>query len=211
MIIRLCLLGLLLLVTAPAWAQPSRGFTQETGRVAGPGQASLDLYNSTGEWTRPATSQLRVGTRLGEFWASTRDLGYKALMRPRLAAYVSAGVQLSPSHIDASAGLAYTLSTSLGTFHFNPAYVNNDLGKGIYLNAAGYRPLPLLPRYLGPVAFGVELSLSDATDTLLGYAVGARWLPKDYLTVDLILWADGGTMGSGTIATPAALRINISL
>lgn len=193
-----------------AHAEPSRGFLQELGLIAPPGTLYLDLYNTTGTWTRAADSQMRLSRAGGEVVVALERIGYKTLLQPRLAAYGHLGINTAADSLSYNVGAAYSTHPGTLLVNLNPELVRGAAGTDLYVNAALYLPLQT-GLDLGRLSMGAELSLSDNTATRTGLAGGLRWLLRDIVTIDLILAGDGGSGGKASAATPAALRINVRI
>jgi hypothetical protein len=183
---------------------------QELGLLASPGNLYLDLYNTTGTWTRAGDSQLRVARQSGEILIAAASVGYKTSLQPRLAAYANLGINTAADSLNYSVGAAYSATPGTLLVNLNPELARGPAGTDLYVNAAAF--LPLQTGFdLGRLAIGAEVSLSDNTATRTGLAGGLRWSLRDIVTVDLILAGDGGSGGKAAAATPAALRINVRL
>ena len=87
---------LLMSVSTVSQALPSRGFYQELALVSEAGRVSIDVYNSTGKYSRMAYSQIRVGLPWqSEAWLGENGLGYKKMLSRFLAVYGQARISLS--------------------------------------------------------------------------------------------------------------------
>ncbi len=203
------LLGIVCLVLGfTVHAEPSRAFIQELAHVAAAGSVYVDLYNTTGTWTRRADSQLRVGTGYGEIVASGDYLGYKAMLHPDVAAYTHLGLSSDPSRLDGIIGMAWTVTSPELLVSLNPEVARISGATALAVNGALFLPLRV-PAPLGRLLVGGEIAISDAEGSRTGLALGARWAPRPRVTIDVVVAGDGGSTAHGAVATPAALRVNL--
>ena len=204
-----CLL-FILTHTASA-AGPSRGFLQEFGMLANAGQLSVDVLNTSGGYAPHLGSELRAGSPIGELILSQQSLGYKTLMRPRLAAY---GHFSASTHKDDAlqvrAGVAYRLRTHDALININPELQKNESSNALGVNIALFLRYPNPPSWLGGFHLGGEMGFFDDGRSPWGIA-GVRWMPRPFLTIDMGLAGAGGGRGGITVKTPAALKVNVSI
>jgi len=199
----------LLLTTSQTHAAPSRAFLQELGRVNTGGHIYVDLYNNTGTWTPPADSQIRVATPYGEGILSENSIGAKGAVADDMSAYLIGYVNTGPgTAVDLTAGMAYQIRQADLYLNLNP-YVSSSKGSlQLHFATAVFTRLSQAPSWLDEVQLGAEFQTPASRAYNTGTAIGLRWLPRDFLTFDLILAGDGGDR-STTIRTPAALRFNL--
>ncbi len=204
----LVLIGLAWLAP-PAGAAPSRSFTQELPDTASSGVFYLDLYNSTGTWSKAADSQARIGLPTGEIILSERSLGYKTRLRPALAIYLHGGFNSSAQEAAyLQTGLAYRLGLRGAYLNFNPELLRAEGSNSLAFNGAAFFHLRM-PRHLGKLQLGGEFSISDRASARSSLALGLRWLPHEAVTIDVLLVANGGSANTTVLRTPAALRLNL--
>ncbi len=197
------------LLALPVTAAPSRGFGQEFGRTASSGVLYFDLYNSTGTWSKATDNQIRMGLPWGEAIFSERALGYKHRLQPYLAAYAFAGINTSSREASyLQAGASYLLPLRGVLLNFNPEALREQGSNRLVINGAAFFALRM-PRVWGKWQLGGEFSLSDQASNRSSLALGLRWLPREAVTLDIILAANGGSMDTTVIRTPAALRLNL--
>jgi len=191
-------------------ASPTRFFIQEEARTAPLRAIYLDLYNTTGEWTTAAESQLRISTRLGELIGSKNELGLKRALWKNVTAYHFINMNTSLKQTNARVGLAYRYITRNFLVNLNPEYQRANGTSFVNINGAFFLPIKT-SRTVGALQFGAEyLALGDKTKRN-GVALGFRWLPRKMLTIDIMIMGDGGTASESTFKTPAALRINLRI
>jgi hypothetical protein len=202
------LTALCLLQSSLSLAAPSRAFVQELGRVSSSGNIYLDMYNNTGKWTPKGDSQVRFGTPYGEAIISDESIGGKYAATKEMALYAIGYLNTgSGSSSDLTAGVAYQIRTPAAYLNVNP-FVRSNSGKyDLHFATALFTPLRL-PHWVGETQLGAEFQTSDSIDRNTGIALGFRWLPRHYLTLDLIVAGDGGTE-STAMRTPAAFRVNL--
>ncbi len=191
-------------------ASPSRLFIQEEGRVARNGAIFLDLYNSTGRWVTPAESQARISTPKGELILSERSLSFKARWQHNLAGYIHTNFGASPLQTNMRLGTAYRYVNSTMLFNLNPEFERFQGKHLININVALFLSLKT-PRWLNNVQVGGEFLATKKANQRTGIAFGFRWMPRNTLTVDVIIVGDGGTVNDSIVRTPAALRINLRI
>ncbi|MDH5691553.1 MAG: hypothetical protein OEZ47_00460 [Gammaproteobacteria bacterium] len=189
----------------------SRGFVQELGVVMPAGEIAVDLYNSSGTYIPYTPNELRAGIGAGEILISEQSLGFKALWQKNIAAYANLGISTDKNQeFFGETGLAYRLVAQAAMINITPVLrrVGNLTVWGG--NAAMFMRTKLTPG-LGELLFGGEIgAYDDGTDPFS--AIGLRWLPREMVTADVILFGSGGAASNSTVfRTPAALRINISL
>jgi len=191
-------------------ASPTRLFIQEEARTAPSRAIFLDLYNTTGEWTTEAESQLRISTSLGELVASKNELGLKRALWKNVIAYNFLNMNTSANQTNIRIGLAYRYITRNFLVNLNPEYQRANGTSFVNINGAFFLPIKT-SRTLGALQVGAEyLALGDKAKRN-GVALGFRWLPRKMLTIDIIIMGDGGTASESTFKTPAALRINLRI
>ena len=220
-------IGLAFVVTASfAQAEPTRLLSQETGAVAG--DVSLDLdYNGA-----PQSIGLAAGLRIGAFGGEvlvnakpatmldgsgfvSSNVGYKAMVMPRLAAYgilAYDNPDNAPSTLDLAIGAAYTLPYRGVLLNVNAEVVTDEEGRNgrgdrstlFVKGGAGYP----IDTTAGRVTLMMELvaESNSALDAVLN--LGARWQPRKNITVDFVVLNERGDNGSHS-GLPGAVRLNI--
>lgn len=209
-----------------AQAEPTRLLSQETGAVAG--DVSLDLdYNGA-----PQSIGLAAGLRIGAFGgevlvnakpASMLDgsgfvasnIGYKAMVMPRLAAYgilAYDNPDNAPSTLDIAIGAAYTLTYRGVLLNLNAEAVTDEEGRNgrgdrgtlFVKGGAGYP----IDTQAGRVTLMMELvaESNSALDPVLN--LGARWQQRKNITVDFVVLNERGDNGRHS-GLPGAVRLNI--
>ncbi len=189
--------------------EPTRMFTLEQGATAEQGSISIDLYDSIRN-----NQQIRTGIWGGEAMISQGGMGYKQVIIPNLAVYGQVAINTADG-ADSSfiAGGSYTLMPNnsvaiTGSVELGNTGADNDFALGI--GAGAYFTLPNAGK-LNKIKLGGELLLSSADDTEVGIQLGVRWLPRDNITVDLLIFNnDVSKATEGALQTPAGIRANLS-
>jgi len=200
------MIGLSLNTTA---GEPTRMFSLEQGVTAEQGSISIDLYDSVKN-----NQQIRTGIWGGEAVISQGGIGYKHVIIPNLAVYGQVAIDTAK---DADsrflAGSSYTLMPNsdfaiTGNVELGNTGIDNDFELGI--GAGAYFTLPNVGK-LNKVKLGGELLFSTADNTEIGIQLGVRWLPRDNITVDLLIYNDDVSKTTdGALQTPAGIRANLS-
>lgn len=203
------LLALLLFSSLQTHAAPSRAFIQELGRVSTSGHVYVDLYNNTGKWTPKGDSQIRIGTPYGEAILAEESLGGKFSVSKELALYAMGYFNTGPGNsTDLSAGAAYQIREPSLYLNLNPFVRTNGGNVDLHFATAVFTSIRGLPGWMGETQLGAEFQTPTTSAFNTGVAIGVRWLPRDYMTFDLIFAGDGGEE-STAVRTPAALRFNL--
>ncbi len=192
-------------------AEPTRMFSLEQGATAEQGSISIDLYDSV---NRNSNQQIRTGIWDGEVVVSRTGIGYKRIIMPDLAVYGLVGIDTAEG-ADSSflAGGSYSLMLDsnfsvTANFELGTAGIDNDLEFGIGLGA--YIDLPDASD-LSEIKLGGELILSSANNTEAAIQLGARWMPRENITIDLLIFNnDTSKETDGALQTPAGIRANLS-
>lgn len=193
----------------------SFGFVQEFAGVVRNGEIRADLINSGVSYPQ----HIRIGAFGGEVLIDTSGnaftatgIGYKHPINPKLAIYgklflnTTAGAQTN-----ITVGLSYTGKTGNFIYNGNGHFTNATAGNvsTLIANGAGFYKLgsKTLP---GSMYLGGELALQlSPSPTTTNIFLGARWMPKRSMFVDLGFATSGG--GTTTLQTPAFVRLNIGL
>ncbi len=189
--------------------EPTRMFSLEQGATAKQGSISIDLYDSVRN-----NQQIRTGIWGGEAVISQEGIGYKHVVMPNLAVYGQVAIDTA-DNADSRflAGSSYTLMLNndfavTGNVELGNAGIDNDVELGI--GAGAYFTLPNSGQ-LNKIKLGGELLLSTADDTEVGIQLGVRWLPRDNITVDLLIYNDDVSKTTdGALQTPAGIRATLS-
>ncbi len=189
--------------------EPTRMFSLEQGATAEQGSISIDLYDSVRN-----NQQIRTGIWGGEAVISQRGIGYKQVIIPDLAVYGQVAIDTADdadSHF--FVGSSYTLMPSdnfaiTGNIELGNTGVDNDVELG--LGAGAYFTLPNAGK-LNKIKLGGEFLFSTADNTGVGIQLGVRWLPRDNITVDLLIYNDDVSKTTdGALQTPAGIRATLS-
>ena len=196
-------------VSSTLQAAPSRAFIQELGRVSTSGHIYVDLYNNTGKWTPQGDSQIRIATPYGEAILAEESVGGKAAISDNMALYAIGYLNSGAGSSSAiNAGAAYQIRQPSLYLNLNPFVVSNAGKINLEFATALFASLRGLPHWLGPTQFGMEFQTPTNSALNTGMAIGLRWLPREFMTFDLVFAGDGGSE-STAIRTPAALRFNL--
>ncbi len=189
--------------------EPTRMFSLEQGVTAEQGSISIDLYDSV-----KRNRQIRAGLWNGEVIISQAGIGYKRTIMPNLAVYGVVGIDTADG-ADSSflAGGSYSLMVDnnfsvTANFELGTAGIDNDLEFGV--GAGAYFTLPDMGE-LNEIKLGGELLLSSADNTEAAIQLGARWMPRENITIDLLIFNnDVSKATDGALQTPAGIRANLS-
>ncbi len=189
--------------------EPTRMFSLEQGTTAEQGVISIDLYDSVN-----SNQQIRAGIWSGEVIINRKGIGYKRVIMPNLAVYGQVGIDTAEG-ADSSfiAGGSYSLMLDsnfsvTANFELGTAGIDNDLEFGI--GAGAYFTLANAGE-LNEVKLGGELLLSSADNTEAAIQLGARWMPRENITIDLLIFNnDVSKATDGALQTPAGIRANLS-
>ncbi len=189
--------------------EPTRMFSLEQGAAAELGSISIDLYDSVNK-----NQQIRAGIWSGEVVISQRGVGYKRLIMPNLAIYGMVGIDTAEgADSNFLLGGSYTvmLDSSFSVtanFELGTAGVGSGLEFGV--GAGAYFSL-LNAGELNEIKLGGELLLSSANETEAAIQLGARWMPRENITIDLLIFNnDVSKTTDGALQTPAGIRANLS-
>ena len=216
-----------------AIAEPTRTFTQETMRIGAKDSVSLDLdYPLSGNGM---SAGLRIGvfdgvilinkesnilgTRTG---FDTTSVGFKKLLNnKKLAAYglVSYFNENNNTGTDIAVGLAYTVKNGTLTYNINPEFITDEQGvRGnkdtLFLKGAVMVPLTGLKVGKASAIAEVALENNKNLDTIIN--LGLRWVPRNGITLDFILYSDrgnpaiNGNVDDVTKGLPGMIKANIS-
>ncbi|MCF6235802.1 MAG: hypothetical protein L3J70_05425 [Gammaproteobacteria bacterium] len=189
--------------------EPTRMFSLEQGATAEQGSISIDLYDSV-----KSNQQVRAGIWSGEVVISRAGVGYKRVIMPDLAVYGLVGIDTAEGKDSTFlAGGSYSLMLDrnfsvTANFELGTAGIDNDLEFGVGVGA--YVSLPDADE-LGEIKLGGELVLSSADNTEAAIQLGARWMPRENITIDLLVFNnDTSKETDGALQTPAGIRVNLS-
>ena len=215
-------LSLLAITTISAQAaDTSRIFFEQTATTLAKDTVSVDLEYSFIS-AAPATG-VRVGAFGGEVMLNSAadtvsgftfsSVGYKRSLQKGLSAYGIISYfddeATAVSSTDIALGVAYTLKTGDITLNVNPEFVTSDdvaiRGGKNTVFVKGSAAFNLKDTGTSLVA---EVILNNNSFVETGINLGARWQPKNNVTVDLIVYSDAGANGS-TKGLPGYIIVNM--
>lgn len=189
--------------------EPTRMFSLEQGATAEQGSISIDLYDTIGN-----NQQIRAGIWGGEANISQSTIGYKLTIMPDLAIYGQIGLDTSDG-ADSSflGGASYSLMLVDGfsvTANFELGNFNPGNDFEFTVGAGAYFDLPNAGD-LNQIKLGGELLLSSADNTEAAIQLGARWMPRENIAIDLLVFNNSiWKTTDGALQTPAGVRATLS-
>ena len=190
-------------------AETSRLFFEQTGNTLATDSVSVDLEYPFSQGA--VATGLRAGALGGEVMINTASddvsgfasssIGYKRSLQKGLSVYgiLSYYDQELPapgiSATDFALGAAYTMKTGELSLNLNPELVTDDANIRGGKNTIFIKGSAALALKNTGTALVAEIILENSSflDTVIN--LGARWQPRNNLTVDLIVYNDGGSIG----------------
>jgi hypothetical protein len=207
--------------TAPSQlTETSRLFFEQTGHTLAADTVSIDLEYSF--ISSAVATGLRAGALGGEVMLNSASdsisgfdytsIGYKRSLQKGLSAYGILSYfddELSNiSATDFALGAAYTIKLNELSFNINPEVVTDDVGIRGGKNTIFVKASAALALRNTRTALVAEVILENNTflDTVIN--LGARWQPRNNISVDLVVYSDGGDQGT-TKGVPGYIIVNL--
>ena len=215
------LVCLFAITTVPAQAaNTSRLFFEQTATTLAKDAVSVDLEYSF--ISAAVATGLRAGVLGGELMLNTASdnlsgfsyssMGYKRSIGDGLSAYgiISYFDQEIPafSATDIALGFAYTQKVGDISFNINPEIVTDDAGLRGDKNTVFLKGSVALALKDTGTSLVAEVILNNNSFIERVINLGARWQPKNNLTVDLIIYSDADADGT-TKGVPGYIIVNM--